>query len=88
MPSHSYTVYMLRCRDGSLYTGIARNVEQRLKQHEAGSGSKYVRSRLPVRLVFTEGHPDRSSAQRREAELKSLSRSQKEDLVQKKTPDQ
>ena len=72
---------MLRCRDGSLYTGIARNVEQRLKQHEAGSGSKYVRSRLPVRLVFTEGHPDRSSAQRREAELKSLTRREKESLL-------
>ncbi len=76
-----YTVYMLRCADGSLYTGIAKDLDARIETHRSGKGSKYVRARLPVEVVFTEECPDRASASAREAEIKKLSRSQKESLL-------
>jgi len=69
--------YMLECADGTLYTGIARNLERRLAVHNRGKGSKYTRSRLPVKLVYAEGHPDRASASRREAQIKRLPRAAK-----------
>lgn len=76
-----FWVYMLRCRDGSLYTGIAADLEQRIAAHRRGVASKYTRSRLPVRLVYREPWPDRSSASRREAALKKLPRARKLALV-------
>ncbi len=65
---------MLRCRDGSLYTGITTDLARRLERHDAGTASAYTRSRRPVRLVYREPQPDRPAALRREAALRRLSR--------------
>jgi predicted GIY-YIG superfamily endonuclease len=72
---------MVRCRDGSLYTGITNDLARRLAAHSAGKASRYTRSRLPVRLVYREPQPTRSAALRREAAVKRLPRSRKELLV-------
>ncbi len=77
----SWTVYLLRCRDGSLYTGITTDLERRLARHRAGTASAYTRARRPVRLVYHERQPDRSTALRREAALRRLSRDEKLGLV-------
>jgi len=69
MATLPWCVYMLRCRDKSLYTGITNDVERRLAAHAAGRGGAYTRSRRPVRLVYREGAKDRSAALRREAAL-------------------
>jgi putative endonuclease len=76
-----YTLYILRCRDNSLYTGIAKDLAKRLDMHRAGTGSKYVRGRLPVSVVYTEEWKDRSSATKREMEIKKMSRKTKEILI-------
>lgn len=77
-----YSLYMLRCADGSLYTGIALDVEERLKQHEDGRhGAKYLRGRQPLTLVFRQTIGDRSAASRAEYRLKRLSRTDKLSLV-------
>lgn len=73
----SWFVYMLQCADGSLYTGIARDMERRLAQHNAGRGAKYTRSRVPVTLYYKEQCDDRGGALRREAEIRRLTRSEK-----------
>lgn len=75
-------VYLLRCADGSLYTGITKDVGRRVKQHNAGTASKYTRSRLPVELVYHETHPDQSSALKREAAIKGLDRQEKLAMAQ------
>ena len=72
---------MLRCRDGSLYTGITSDLRRRLLRHRAGRASAYTRSRLPVRLVYHERQPNRPAALRREAALRRLSRADKLALV-------
>jgi putative endonuclease len=72
-----FFVYMLRCRDGSLYTGITNDLKKRMEQHSRGRGSKYVRARRPFRLVYTEDAGDKSSALKREIEIKRLSRQEK-----------
>jgi putative endonuclease len=72
---------MLRCRDGSLYTGITNDLDRRLAAHAAGTASKYTRSRLPVKLVHREPQGDRSRALRREAAIKRLDRRRKEQLI-------
>ena len=72
----AYYVYMLRCGDGSLYTGSTDDVARRLKVHQSGKGAKHTRSRLPVALVYREELPDRSAALRREAAIKKLTRGQ------------
>lgn len=76
---------MLRCRDGSLYTGITNDLTKRLARHRAGSASAYTRARRPVRLVYEERQPDRSAALRREAALRRLSRVEKLALVRRPT---
>ncbi|MDP3483229.1 MAG: GIY-YIG nuclease family protein [Sulfuricella sp.] len=73
--------YMLECADGTLYTGITNDLEKRLAAHNSGTASKCTRSRLPVKLVFTEGQPDRAAASRREAQIKRLPRSAKLTLI-------
>jgi diadenosine tetraphosphate (Ap4A) HIT family hydrolase/predicted GIY-YIG superfamily endonuclease len=73
--------YMLRCADGSYYTGWAVDLEARLKVHNQGKGGHYTRSRLPVELVYWEYQPDRSRAQHREAFIRKLKREQKEKLM-------
>jgi len=77
----SYTVYILQCCDKSLYTGIAQDLEKRINEHEAGKGSKYVRSRLPVTVVHTETAPSKSEALKREHEIKQMTKVEKLVLV-------
>ena len=79
----AWYVYMLRCGDGSLYTGSTTDVEQRLREHQGGTGARYTRSRPPVTLAYAEEAPDRSAAQRREAAIKKLPRAQKLKLIGK-----
>lgn len=74
-------VYVVRCRDGSLYTGISTDVDARIARHNDGSGARYTRARRPVRLLYVERKRSRSNALRREAAIKSLSRAAKIDLV-------
>jgi predicted GIY-YIG superfamily endonuclease len=74
-------VYLLRCADGSLYTGIARDVGRRLAQHQAGRASRYTRSRLPVEIVWTREVDSWSLALREEIRIKALSRAEKEELL-------
>lgn len=73
--------YILKCNDGSLYTGWTNNLERRLEAHNAGVGAKYTKSRRPVRLVYCEEFADRRAAMRREYEIKQLDRKQKEELI-------
>jgi len=75
-----WLVYLLRCSDGSLYTGVTTDLARRLAEHNAGKGGAYTRAKRPVRLVFEEAHPSRSSALKREAEIKSWDRTKKEQL--------
>ena len=70
-------MYVLRCADGSLYTGITNNLRRRFAAHRAGTASRYTRSRRPVRLVYRERRRDRSAALRREAAIKRLPRAAK-----------
>ena len=70
-------VYILRCGDGSLYTGITDDVDKRLAAHRAGKGAKYTRGRGPLELVYTEDCPDRSASSRREYEIKHMTRAEK-----------
>jgi len=72
-----WVVYMLRCRDGSLYTGITNDLSKRLAAHRAGTGARYTRARLPVRLVYREARATRGAALRREAAIKRLRRAAK-----------
>lgn len=74
-------VYMLRCNDGSFYTGWTNNLRLRLKNHRQGKASKYTRSRLPVCLVYLETHPTASLARQREMRIKRMSRREKLALV-------
>ena len=70
-------VYMVRFADGSLYTGITKDVVRRCQQHNAGTASRYTRSRLPVKLIYQEVQPDQSSALKREAAIKAMTRREK-----------
>ena len=74
-------VYVVRCADGTLYTGTTTDVSRRVAQHNAGTASRYTRSRLPVVLVYHKRVADQSSALKREAAIKKLSRQDKEALV-------
>jgi len=76
-----YYVYILRCGDGSLYTGITTDVARRCAQHNSGHGAKYTRSRLPVEAVYREAQPDKSAALRRERAIKALTRAEKLRLI-------
>jgi len=70
-------VYLLRCRDGSLYTGITNDLARRLASHQRGTGSAYTRARRPIALAYQEELPDRGAALRREAAIRRLSRAEK-----------
>jgi predicted GIY-YIG superfamily endonuclease len=74
-------VYMLRCADGSLYTGWTVDIRRRLASHRAGTGSRYTASRLPVELAWAREMPDRRAAMREEARIKRLRRAEKLALV-------
>ncbi len=77
----TWFVYILSCADGTLYTGITNDLIRRCEQHDAGTASRYTRSRLPVVLVYQEAQGSRSAALKRELEIKALSRQQKESLI-------
>ena len=73
----NWHVYIILCSDNSLYTGITTNMERRLRQHESGRGAKYFRGRQPLELVYLENGHTRSSAGKREAEIKNMTRADK-----------
>lgn len=83
MAADSWQVYIVRCADDSLYTGIARDLERRIAEHNAdnGLGASYTRSRRPVTLVYREVAADRSVASKREYQIKRLSRAEKLALI-------
>jgi putative endonuclease len=76
-----YYVYLLECKDGTLYTGITTDVERRFKEHKDGKGGKYTRAKKVVRVLHTEKFADRSKASKREAEIKRWSHSEKLDII-------
>ena len=80
---NSWKLYILRCRDGSLYTGITTDVQKRLTAHNVGKGAKYTRGRGPLELVYSEDCGDYSAALKRELEIKSLQREEKLKLIEK-----
>lgn len=82
-PTRTWYVYMVRCQDKTLYTGITVDTKRRLRQHngELVNGSRYTQHRRPVELVYQEPQPDRSAASRREYQLKQLPKSSKEALI-------
>ena len=84
--SMTWIVYVARCRDGSLYTGVTTDPERRLSEHNAGRGASYTRSRIPIVMVYWESAEDRSGALRRERAIKRLTRAQKEELVARAGP--
>ena len=83
MPTQTkkWYVYVLRCGDGSLYTGVTTDVTSRVRVHNAGKGAKYTRSHLPVELAYSEAAEDRSTALQREAEIEKLPRKEKRELI-------
>ena len=78
---NSWYLYILRCGDGSLYTGITTDVQARLEAHRAGKGAKYTRGRAPLELVYSENCGDHSAALKREHQIKSLPRAEKLKLI-------
>ena len=78
----TWYLYILRCGDGSLYTGITTDVQARFAQHQAGKGAKYTRGRGPLEVVYTEECEDHSAALKRELAVKALSREEKERMIQ------
>ncbi len=81
MTEKVWHVYVLRCGDGTLYTGITTDVQARLKTHRSGKGAKYTRGRLPLELVYEEVCEGKSQALKRELAMKALSREEKEQLI-------
>ncbi|WP_251318477.1 GIY-YIG nuclease family protein [Flintibacter muris] len=79
----SWYVYILRCGDGTLYTGITDNISRRLAVHRSGKGAKYTRGRGPLELAYTEEVPDKPAALRREYQIKRLTRQEKEQLIRR-----
>lgn len=76
-----YFVYIIECKDKSLYTGITNDLERRFKEHQTGIGGHYTNAKKVEKIVYTEKHPDRSSALKREAQIKKLTRVKKEALI-------
>lgn len=80
---NQWTLYIIECRDGSLYTGITTDLEKRLEMHNKGKASKYTRSRKPVQIIHTEIFNNESSARKREAGIKKMTRKSKMGLIKK-----
>jgi putative endonuclease len=74
-------VYILKCNDGTFYTGITNDLDKRVSSHNKGTGAKYTKTRTPVELVYQEEATDRSEASKREYKIKKLSRLAKENLI-------
>jgi predicted GIY-YIG superfamily endonuclease len=79
-------VYIARCADATLYTGVARDVETRIAEHNSGRGAKYTRGRLPLALVYQERAADRGAALRREHEIKRMPSAAKRNLISRTKP--
>ena len=84
---NTWKLYILRCGDGSLYTGITTDVEKRFTVHQSGKGAKYTRGRGPLEVVYTEECGDHSAALKRELEIKALTKEQKEILIKTEKPE-
>jgi len=78
-----YFTYLLQCKDGTVYTGITTDVRRRFEEHKNGKGGRYTGSRKAQKILYTEKHKDRSSALKREAQIKSWRREKKLELVRK-----
>jgi putative endonuclease len=76
-----YFVYIIRCKDKSLYTGITTDLKRRFTEHKAGKGGHYTSAKGVVKVVYSEKHPNRSKASKREAEIKKLKRKEKLELI-------
>ena len=81
MTEKAWYVYVLRCGDGTLYTGVTTDVQARLKTHRSGKGAKYTRGRLPLELVYEEACEGKSQALKRELAIKALTREEKETMI-------
>lgn len=77
----SYWIYILRCADDTLYTGVTNDVIRRVTVHNSGKGAKYTRSRIPVNVVYQEEYSDKSAALRREYQIKRITREEKLKLI-------
>ncbi|MCL4363743.1 GIY-YIG nuclease family protein [Patescibacteria group bacterium] len=77
----SWFTYILLCSDKSYYVGITPDLQNRINLHNSGKGSRYLLSKLPVKLIYSEKHPDKSEARKREIQLKGWSRIKKEKLI-------
>lgn len=82
MDGTKWHVYILRCSDGTFYTGITNNIKRRFDEHNRGIGAKYTKGRCPVALVYLEESDNRSAASKRESEIKKLSKHGKSMLIQ------
>jgi len=80
--SKNWSVYIIACTDGSLYTGISTDVERRFEQHKNKKGAKYFYSHIPQKIVYIENNHTRSSASKRECSIKALSKAQKQLLIE------
>lgn len=76
-----YFVYLIECKDKSLYTGITTNIERRFAEHKTGKGGNYTRAKKVIKIVYTEKYADRSLASKRETKIKKLSRAEKINLI-------
>lgn len=84
MTEETWKLYIIQCADGSLYTGITTDLDRRFAEHESGKGAKYTRGRAPLELLHVEHFSNRSMASVREAQIKSLSKAAKLDLMKQK----
>ena len=84
MEDKKWCVYMLECSDSTIYTGITNNLESRIKVHNSGKGAKYVKTRLPVRLLWNIESENRSEASKLEIKIKKLTRTQKLNIIENK----
>ncbi|AMY05702.1 GIY-YIG nuclease family protein [Staphylococcus condimenti] len=80
---NKYFIYIVRCRDGSLYTGYTNDVTARVEKHNAGKGAKYTKTRRPVKLVYQETFETKSEAMKREYQIKTYTRVQKLQLIER-----
>lgn len=84
MEDHEHIVYILKCKDNTLYTGYTNDLEHRLKMHTNGKGAKYTRGRGPFQVMFVEKFPTKEEALRKEYKIKQLSRKEKFQLIREK----
>jgi len=80
-PGAAWFVYVLRCCDGSFYTGVTTDTDKRTAEHNRGAGARYTRARRPVSLVYVEAATDRAAAQRREHQIKRMRREEKRRMI-------